>query len=40
MSEENDEWIAVKDFKIGPPINKNEKLMIIVSINIHEKKVK
>ena len=36
---EYDEWIAIKEFKIGPSSDKKDKLMIIVSINEFENKV-
>ena len=36
---EDDEWIAIKEFKIGPPSDKKDKIMIIVSINEFENKV-
>ena len=41
MNETDDEeWIAIKEFEIGPPVDKKDKLMIIVSINVVENKVR
>ena len=39
MIDNDDDWIAIKEFKIGPPTDKKDKLMIIVSINEFENKV-
>lgn len=39
MADDDEDWIAVKPFKIEKPDPKKEKLVIIVSINEDEQKV-